>query len=177
MVELNCTDSLKMSCKVEHTERLPGHSGAGAGVAGTPPGLRQGPSWLWGLSQPQPGAGYLRGTDRGSPSPGCRAPPWDGGPRVGPARRGPWPGRAGLWGAGERPCCSVAGAGADGPGGLRRGPVPGTGWGESQGLRWGPGPGTGWGFKDSQGWQCPWGPGLLSLQGRDKNLQQYHFNL
>ena len=31
-------------------------------------------------------------------------------------------GRAGLWGAGDQPCCGTAGAGTDGPGGLNWGP-------------------------------------------------------
>ena len=48
----------------------------------------------------------------------------DMGPWVGPAPWGPWPGRAGLGGAGERPCCGVAGAGADGQGVLGCGPGP-----------------------------------------------------
>jgi len=38
-------------------------------------------------------------------------------------------GRAGLKGAGERLCCGIAGAGADGPGGLKWVPGPGTGSG------------------------------------------------
>lgn len=41
-------------------------------------------------------------------------------------RWGPRPGRAGLWGAGDRPSCGVAGAGAGGGPGLRAG---GTGSG------------------------------------------------
>jgi len=31
-------------------------------------------------------------------------------------------GQAGLWGAGDCPCCGIAGAQADGPGGQTRGP-------------------------------------------------------
>jgi len=41
---------------------------------------------------------------------------WDMGLRVGPARQDPQPGRAGLCGSGHQPCCSIAGAGTDGPG-------------------------------------------------------------
>jgi len=36
----------------------------------------------------------------------------------GPAQSGPWLSRAGLWGAGEWPCCGISGAGTDGLGGL-----------------------------------------------------------
>ena len=36
----------------------------------------------------------------------------------------PWPGRAGLWGAGDQPCCGIAGAGTDWPEGLKWGPAP-----------------------------------------------------
>ena len=51
----------------------------------------------------------------------------------GPGSVGPWPGRAELWGAGDWPCCSIAGARADGPGGLKWGPEPWVGWEESLG--------------------------------------------
>ena len=40
---------------------------------------------------------------------------WAVGPQVGPAWWSPWPGRAGLWGAGDWPCCGDAGTGTDGP--------------------------------------------------------------
>ena len=62
-----------------------------------------------GLSQPQPGAGQPAGSG-GSPDPGHRAPPLgqgqaslgqEDGPQVGSAWQGLWPGRAGLWGAGD----------------------------------------------------------------------------
>lgn len=39
-----------------------------------------------------------------------------------PAQPGPRPGRAGPWGAGDRPCRTMAGAGAGGPGGAEVGP-------------------------------------------------------
>jgi len=65
------------------------------------------------------------------------------GPQVGLARQDPWPGRAGLWGAGDQPCCGVTGAGADGPGG----------------LEWGPGLRAGCA---RQGHQCLQGPDILS---------------
>jgi len=53
-------------------------------------------------------------------------------------RRGPgsgvsWPCRAGLWGAADQPCCRLAGAGADGPSGLKWGPGTWAGWGETRG--------------------------------------------
>ena len=57
--------------------------------------------------------------DRDGTRPGREVGPW-----VSLARWGPWAGRAGLWGTGERPCCSVTGAGADGPGELKWGPGP-----------------------------------------------------
>ena len=44
---------------------------------------------------------------------------WDVGLQMDPAQQGPWLGRAGLWGAGDGPCCSIAGAGADSPGWLK----------------------------------------------------------
>ena len=40
---------------------------------------------------------------------------------MGLARRGSWLGREGLWGARDQPCCSVAGTGADSPGGADMG--------------------------------------------------------
>ena len=63
---------------------------------------------------------------QGNPSPGHQAPPWVwrqakaslGLGLVG----GSCPGRAGLCGAGDLPCCSIAGAGTDGPKGLKWGP-------------------------------------------------------
>ena len=62
----------------------------------------------------------------------------------GPSLGDPWAGRAGLWGAGDQPCCGITGAGADSPGGLRWGPGPWAG-GRASG-----GPGG-----DNQGHQCP----------------------
>lgn len=44
-------------------------------------------------------------------------------------------GWAGMWGAGNKPCCSVTGSGAN----------------ISRGLRWGPGPWAGWGRTGGQG--------------------------
>ena len=75
------------------------------------------------------------------PCPGHRAPPWGRGQakavglQVGLAQQGSWPGQAGLWGAGDRPCWGMAGAGADSPGELTWGPGPwALGWvGESPG--------------------------------------------
>lgn len=80
-----------------------------------------------GPSCSQPGAGWPGGT-RAAPAPGIRhlcgdgdgdglRPGCDMGPRVGLAWWDSWPGRAGLRRAGEQPCCSIAGAEADGPGG------------------------------------------------------------
>jgi len=63
---------------------------------------------------PVPGIGHLAG-DR------LRLG-WDIGPQVGWARWGPWPGRVGLWRAGDRPCCGITGVGAGGPEGLTQGP-------------------------------------------------------
>ena len=60
---------------------------------------------------PAPGIGHLPGH---RPRLG-----WDVGLRVGPARRGPLLGRAGLWGAGDQPCRGITGAGDDGPGRLK----------------------------------------------------------
>lgn len=39
---------------------------------------------------------------------------------VGPTQQGPWPGRAGMWGAGDQSCCGISGA--DSPGGMKEGP-------------------------------------------------------
>lgn len=52
---------------------------------------------------------------------------WDIGTWVGLAHLSPWLGMAGLWGAGDCPCCNAAGAGADGAGGLMGGPGQGGG--------------------------------------------------
>lgn len=52
---------------------------------------------------------------------------------MGLAQQGPQAGRAGLWGAADRPGCGVAGAGADIPGGLTWGPGLCAGLGEPQG--------------------------------------------
>lgn len=41
-----------------------------------------------------------------------------------------WPGRAGLWGAGDWLCCSIVGAGADSPGELTSGPGLSAEWEE-----------------------------------------------
>ena len=41
--------------------------------------------------------------------------------------------RAGWWGAGDWPCCSVAEAGSDGPGGAEIGSWAAGKWGEAQG--------------------------------------------
>lgn len=62
---------------------------AGPGAMGLPPG------WL-GRSRaaPAPGMGYIHG-----------ARMWGHG----------WAGLAGLWGAGDWPCCSIPGTRADGP--------------------------------------------------------------
>jgi len=81
------------------------------------------------------GQGRARPTPTPSPEQGAGAAPATrhlpgdhGGRDMGPqARRGPWPGRAGLWGAGARPCCDVTGAGAD------RGPGPWAGLGRPWG--------------------------------------------
>jgi len=95
----------------------------------------------------EPRTGLLGGT-QGSPSPGGTGHlPGDGDmdPRVGLA---PGPhGQAGLWGAGDRPCCSIAGAGTNSP----------------RGLKWGPGLWAGEGSprelgRGSQVWGCPQGP-------------------
>ena len=91
--------------------------------------------------QPQPQA---PGTSpaRGQPRPGQVVGPW-----VGLARQGPWLGRAGLWGAGDQPCCSITGAGADGPREATQGPGPWAGGESPRGLTWG-----------SQGRWCPQDP-------------------
>jgi len=93
----------------------------------------------WGTgAAPAPGVGHLPG-DGDWPRPDQVV-----GLRGGPAQQGPWPGRAGLWGAGDRPCCGIAGAGADGPRGLTWGPGAWAGWGEPRGGSGG-------------GWWCPGG--------------------
>lgn len=67
----------------------------------------------------------------GSLSPGYRAPSWGWGwvtgLQVGPAWWVPWIGRAGLWEAGDLPCCSATMARADSPWHGILGP--GQGWG------------------------------------------------
>jgi len=90
--------------------------------------------WQPGPVAPQPGARQPGGTE-GAPAPGIGHLPGDGdSPR--PSRDvGPWLGTAGLWGAGGRPCCSIAGAGPEAPGGLTWGCGPWAGWGEA-GAGW-----------------------------------------
>jgi len=76
----------------------------------------------------------------GNPSPRHQSLPWgwgqaegdwNMGPRVGPARWSPWPGRAGLWQAEDQPSCSSTEARADSPGGLEWGLGPWPGWGKT----------------------------------------------
>ncbi|KAK4823432.1 hypothetical protein QYF61_002118 [Mycteria americana] len=100
------------------------------GVGGSP-GVRQGRAWQPGpVPPPQPEAGQLGGT-RAAPAPGIGHVSGDGVgmrlgqdmvPWVGPAQQGPWLGKGGPWGAGDRHCCNVSGAGTDGHGGLKWGP-------------------------------------------------------
>ena len=105
---------------------------------GSPWCLRAGPG-SQGLSHPQPGAGQRRTTGQLQPLASGTSlgmgtgRGWDVGPRVGPARQGPWLGRTRLWGAGDRPCCGITGTGADGPGGLTWGPGLWAGWGGALG--------------------------------------------
>lgn len=70
---------------------------------------------------------------------------------MGPAQRGPWPGRAGLWGAGDWPCCDITGAGTGGPGELKWGPEEMGRLGVRGALRELD--------RDSQNWQCFQGHG------------------
>jgi len=101
--------------------RAGGSLGSGARSGGGPSGK----AWQPGpIPPPQPGAGQLGGT-MAAPELGVGHLPWDGlkpgwnlDTRVDSDRQGPWLGRAGLWGAGDRPCCSITGAGADSPGGV-----------------------------------------------------------
>lgn len=86
------------------------------GAAGPPQGGRAGRRGSRG-SPKHPGTSMGMGTGRG--------PGWAAGPWLGLAWRGPWLGRAALWGPGDRPCCGTAGTGTDSPGG---------------GLTWRPGP-------------------------------------
>ena len=71
-----------------------------------------------------PARSRIAGDLQVSPSLRHQAPPWgqgraEAGPGHGPAGEGqaagPCPGRAGMWGAGDQPCCGDTGAGADGP--------------------------------------------------------------
>lgn len=59
----------------------------------------------------------LAWSSQGQPQPQALAPLWWWGCasslQVALAQWGPCPGRAGLWGAGTRPCCSLTGAGPD----------------------------------------------------------------
>lgn len=67
-------------------------------------------------------------------------------------------GRAGLWGAGDRPCCGVPGAGAVGP----------------KELTWGPGPWVGQGNlvgRAIEVWGCS--PGLGHTNGMCHNIEMY----
>lgn len=77
-----------------------------------------------------------------------------------PGSGGPWLGREGLWGAGDGPCCSIAGAGADDP----------------RGLTWGPGPwvvgGISGGEQGQAGLEVP-----LGQSGRRTFLKQRLFSL
>lgn len=58
---------------------------------------------------------YPPGRSKATPALGTGHFPGDGNKlRVG-WDRGPWPGRAGLWGDGDCPCCCVTGAWAAGP--------------------------------------------------------------
>lgn len=77
----------------------------------------------------QSGAG-LPGGKRAAPAPGIGHLPGDGdglrmgqdvGLWMGAAWQRPWPNRTGLLGPGDRPCCDIAGAGADGPQGADTG--------------------------------------------------------
>lgn len=93
---------------------------------------------LWAMARSGAGSGSLScptpqmrsralGGHWGSPSPGHWAPPWGweqarrrpgSGPAGGPSSAWPRAGQGpGLWGPGDRPCCDIAGAGADAPGG------------------------------------------------------------
>lgn len=94
------------------------------------------------------------GGSQGSPSPGHQAPPWgrdgprlgwDISPRVGLVLWGPQLSITGLWWAGDWPCRSITGAGADGPEGLKWGPGSGSSSGEAWGRQ----------GRDSEGRQCP----------------------
>lgn len=66
---------------------------------------------------PQPGAGQPRReqAEAAPPVPGRQALGGDQGGQVQGGTSAQRPGRAGLRRAGDRPCCSVAGAGAGGP--------------------------------------------------------------
>lgn len=68
-------------------------------------------SRLWGPRGLPRVAGHLHG-DGDRPRPGRAA-----GPCLGLAWRGPWPGRAALWGPRDGSCCGTAGTGTDSPGG------------------------------------------------------------
>jgi len=57
------------------------------------------------------------------------------GPAGGHGLVGPRPGRAGLWGAGVWPCCTIAAAGVESPRGLTWGPKPWASGGAPGGLR------------------------------------------
>lgn len=68
----------------------------------------------WGCARGAPGATLAPGNEH-LPGDGPRLG-WDLGPQVVLAWRGPWLGRAWLWGDGDRPCCNMTGC----PGGAER---------------------------------------------------------
>lgn len=113
--------------------RLPGHGGNWA-FSGA---VRLGPEGNDTTSSSRPGSqahptapgrSRVAGVTGAAPAAGIKHLPgdrngdrprlgWDMGPCQGLAQWSPWPGRAGLWGAPDGPCCSVTGAGAGGSGG------------------------------------------------------------
>lgn len=59
---------------------------------------------------------------------------WNTGLQEGLAQQDAWLGEAELCGAGDWPCCSIARAGADGPGGLKLRPGLWVVWQETKGV-------------------------------------------
>lgn len=91
---------------------------------GQPVAVCPGRPWQPGLAH-RPSQERAAEEHRGSPRASHRAPPGDRdrpkpGQDTSPAQWGPWPGRAGLQGAGAQP--GMPGAGAEGPRGLTWGP-------------------------------------------------------
>lgn len=118
-----------------HQSPNPPHSVSEEGMS-HPPGSVPGRMWYSSTGQ-----GFLRGSQAGPHPPGPpqhRAPSlgtgqgWDRTQAHGWAQLGRAHGRAGLRGAGDQPCSSIAGAGSDGLGGQR-----GVLGREGRGPRWG----------------------------------------